>query len=169
MFYFTTSKLQSIFWQNTSCIRKPQVISGGGGVLTPCTLPLDLPLHAMHLTELVCAIIATMDSEIPSITSQQGMRIQYLKKKNETVFENLSIYKYDWQLNERMCQSPVEVSILPHFFSRCDRPLLSTKTDYSFSIPETSLTQRFPNSNSFLSAHVKLKVAMLKTSALSSH
>ena len=81
MFYFTTNKLQSIFWQNTSCIRKPQVTSGGGGVLTPCTLPLDLPLRVMHLTELVCAIIATMDSEIPSITSQQGMRIQYLKKK----------------------------------------------------------------------------------------
>ena len=32
--------------QNTSCIRKPQVISevGGGGVRTPCTLPLDPPL-----------------------------------------------------------------------------------------------------------------------------
>ena len=31
---------------NTSCIRKPQVISGGGGggVRTPCTLPLDPPL-----------------------------------------------------------------------------------------------------------------------------
>ena len=28
--------------QNTSCIRKPQVISGG--VRTPCTLPLDPPL-----------------------------------------------------------------------------------------------------------------------------
>ena len=34
--------------QNTSCIRKPQVISGrgwGGGVRTPCTLPLDPPLY----------------------------------------------------------------------------------------------------------------------------
>ena len=30
------------FLQNTSCIRKPQVISGG--VCTPCTLPLDPPL-----------------------------------------------------------------------------------------------------------------------------
>ena len=29
------------FLQNTSCIRKPQVISRGGGVRTPCTLPLD--------------------------------------------------------------------------------------------------------------------------------
>ena len=31
------------FLQSTSCIRKPQVISGGGGVRTPCTLPLDPP------------------------------------------------------------------------------------------------------------------------------
>ena len=38
------------FLQNTSCIRKPQVISegGGGGVRTPCTLPLDPPLD-LHL------------------------------------------------------------------------------------------------------------------------
>ena len=34
------------FLQNTSCIRKAQVISGGGGVVcTPCTLPLDPPLE----------------------------------------------------------------------------------------------------------------------------
>ena len=32
------------FLQNTSCIRKAQVISGGG-VCTPCTLPLDPPLE----------------------------------------------------------------------------------------------------------------------------
>ena len=31
------------FLQNTSCVRKPQVISGGG-VCTPCTLPLNPPL-----------------------------------------------------------------------------------------------------------------------------
>ena len=36
------------FWQNTSCIRKPQVISRGGGeVRTPCTLPLDPPLNML--------------------------------------------------------------------------------------------------------------------------
>ena len=32
------------FWQNASCIRKPQFILAGGGVRTPCTLPLDPPL-----------------------------------------------------------------------------------------------------------------------------
>ena len=35
---------------STCCIRKPQVNSGGGGVRTPCTLPLDPPLH----TILIC-------------------------------------------------------------------------------------------------------------------
>ena len=40
------------FWENTSCIRKPQVISGGrgGGVRTPCTLPLDPPLWILYAT-----------------------------------------------------------------------------------------------------------------------
>ena len=33
------------FLQNSSCIRKPQVISGGWGVRTPCTLPLDPSLY----------------------------------------------------------------------------------------------------------------------------
>ena len=48
LLYFNTNKPHSFFcWQNTSCIRKPQVISreGGGVVRTPCTLPLDPPLE----------------------------------------------------------------------------------------------------------------------------
>ena len=46
LLYFNTNKPHSFFFlQNTSCIRKPQVISGGRGVCTPCTLPLDPPLH----------------------------------------------------------------------------------------------------------------------------
>ena len=44
--FFNTNKPQ-FFLQNTSCIRKPQVISGGGGLRTPCTLPLDPPLLPM--------------------------------------------------------------------------------------------------------------------------
>ena len=40
------------FLQNTSCIRKLQVIAGGGvggwGVNTPCTLPLDPPLNGLR-------------------------------------------------------------------------------------------------------------------------
>ena len=36
-----------LFGQNTSCIRKPQVIlgRGEGGLRSPCTLPLDPPLY----------------------------------------------------------------------------------------------------------------------------
>ena len=48
LLYFNTNKPQSffIFLQNTSCIRKPQVISGEGwGVRTHCILPLDPPLQ----------------------------------------------------------------------------------------------------------------------------
>ena len=45
LLYFNTNKPHSFFFsQNTSCIRKSQVISGGG-VRTPCTLPLDPPLR----------------------------------------------------------------------------------------------------------------------------
>ena len=85
MFYFNTNIPGRIFLQNTSCIGKRQVISQGGGG-TPCTFPLDLPLHAMQLTELVCMVIMTMDSEIPGKTSPQGMHIQYLKKKKTKLF-----------------------------------------------------------------------------------
>ena len=45
LLYFNTNKPHSFFWQNTSCIRKPQVISGGAGGRTPCTFPLDPPLQ----------------------------------------------------------------------------------------------------------------------------
>ena len=46
---FNTSKPHSVFFfsQNTSCIRKLQVISGG--VRTPCTLPLDPPLQCNRI------------------------------------------------------------------------------------------------------------------------
>ena len=46
---FTSTPINHIvfFLQNTSCIRKPQVISGGGGVRNYCTLSLDPPLRAI--------------------------------------------------------------------------------------------------------------------------
>ena len=46
LLYFNTNEPHSFFFflQNTSCIRKPQVISGRGGAgVHPCTLPLDPP------------------------------------------------------------------------------------------------------------------------------
>ena len=48
LLYFNTNKPHSFFLENTSCIRKPQVISGGG-VRTPCTLPLDPPLFGLFI------------------------------------------------------------------------------------------------------------------------
>ena len=46
------------FLQNTSCIRKPQVISGGGG-RTPCTLPLDPPLVVYNdiYSDTMCGVV----------------------------------------------------------------------------------------------------------------
>ena len=58
------------FLQNTSCIRKPQVISGGG-VRTPCTLPLDPRLRlALSYT---CVIIGFVSS-----ARQQCFSFQFL-------------------------------------------------------------------------------------------
>ena len=51
-FTSTPINCKNLFWHNTSCIRKPQVISslkgergGGGWVSTSCALPLDPPLR----------------------------------------------------------------------------------------------------------------------------
>ena len=46
----STPIIHFFFLQNTSCIRKPQVISGegGGGLCTPCTLPLDPLQKALY-------------------------------------------------------------------------------------------------------------------------
>ena len=54
LLYFNTNKPHSFLFfllQNTSCIRKPQVISGGG-VRTPCTLPLDPSLRWIAFEQL---------------------------------------------------------------------------------------------------------------------
>ena len=46
MLYFNTNKLHSFFLQNTSCIRKPQVISvGGEGCAPPRSAPGDSTLE----------------------------------------------------------------------------------------------------------------------------
>ena len=43
LLYFNTNKPHSFFLQNTSCIRKPQVISGGGGAHPLHPLPRSAP------------------------------------------------------------------------------------------------------------------------------
>ena len=45
------------FLQNTSCIRKPQVISGGGGLRTPYTLPVDPPLTGYGFCSYIRSLI----------------------------------------------------------------------------------------------------------------
>ena len=54
LLYFNTNKPHSFFVQNISCIKKPQVISGGGGDAHPCTLPLDPPLMCSHFKRHFC-------------------------------------------------------------------------------------------------------------------
>ena len=59
--------------KNISCIRKPQVISGGGGeggegLRTPCTLPQDPPLLSLN-------ILWTEKSEIFSIKTEENLFI----------------------------------------------------------------------------------------------
>ena len=152
-----------LYWRATGHL------PGGGG--TPCTFPLDLPLHAVQLTELVCMVIMTMDSEILGITSPQSMHIQYLKDKKRNCFWKPVNFDHkcdtDWQLNEIMCQSPVEVSILPHFFSCCDRPLLRLITVFrsqKLNLPRDSQTQTH-----FYLHTVNLKLIYWKPVQLSSH
>ena len=54
-----TNKPHSFFFlQNTSCIRKRQVIPGEGRVRTPCTLPLDPPLYGFFVKNISAAIPA---------------------------------------------------------------------------------------------------------------
>ena len=61
LLYFNTNKPHSfLFLQNTSCIRKPQVISGGeGGGHTPYTLPLDPPQDDCMCTILFSYVMDT--------------------------------------------------------------------------------------------------------------
>ena len=72
LLYFHTNKPRSFFLQNTSCIRKPQVISGGGG-RTPCTFPLDPPLTTVVLLSMQPQHSSTAhntDNNITCITLQ---------------------------------------------------------------------------------------------------
>ena len=77
LLYFNTNRPHSFFLQNTSCIRKPQVISGGG-VRTPCTLPLDPPL-------LLIAKVHTVLKNLtwPSITESDRMQNEFYPRALE--------------------------------------------------------------------------------------
>ena len=79
--YFNTDRQHSFFWQNTSCIRKPQVISGGGGVRTPCTLLLDPPLHYQYSWSKGPVICLRKDSTSRIIKLKSMADLDELKRK----------------------------------------------------------------------------------------
>ena len=80
--YFNTDKPHSFFfWQNTSCIRKPRVISGGGGVRTPCTLLLDRPLHYQYSWSKGPVICLRKDSTSRIIKLKSMADLDELKSK----------------------------------------------------------------------------------------
>ena len=62
------------FLHNTSCIRKPQVISGGGR--TPCTLPLDPPLTYNEIYE----------EQEPIRTYDVSIQLKPYQYPNEVIF-----------------------------------------------------------------------------------
>ena len=49
LLYFNTNKSHSFFLQNTSCIRKPQVTSGGGGAHPLHPPPRSAPVFTCEL------------------------------------------------------------------------------------------------------------------------
>ena len=45
LLYFNTNKPHSFFWKIPVVSENRRSSAGGGGMRTPCTLPLDPPLH----------------------------------------------------------------------------------------------------------------------------
>ena len=82
------------FLQITSCIRKPQVISGGGGVPTPCTLPPDPPLELYVKA------------------------FQY-KILNNILFTNLQLFRTGYRTNDLCSFCKQEPETINHLFCCC--------------------------------------------------
>ena len=83
LLYFNTNKPHSFFLQNTSCIKKPQFIWGGGGS-TPCTLPLDPSLSKIK------RIVYSGHNEV-------GVGGKVVERKDSTVLnlvESVSDFEY---------------------------------------------------------------------------
>ena len=97
LLYFNTNKPHSFFFfflQITSCIRKPQVISGGGGVPTPCTLPPDPPLELYVKA------------------------FQY-KILNNILFTNLQLFRTGYTTNDLCSFCKQEPETINHLFCCC--------------------------------------------------
>ena len=75
-----TNKPHSFFLlQNTSCIRKAQVISrGAGGVRTPCTHPLDPPRHIM-MSQLMASLQMERESSEKERKKDQSVLLKRVR------------------------------------------------------------------------------------------
>ena len=94
LLYVNTNKPHSFFfWQNTSCIRKPQVISGG--VRTPCTLPLDPPLPLKMESRIEVPLKKKNRNPVPGIWNPwlgiQNLRLSWIEKKKRHVSSLVSL------------------------------------------------------------------------------
>ena len=62
LLYFNTNKPHSFFFlQNTSCIRKPQVISGGGGVHPLHPPPRSAPVNSALTCNCATLLMSLVD------------------------------------------------------------------------------------------------------------
>ena len=95
LLYFNINKnhIVSFSLQNTSWIRKPQVISEGGGVRTPCTLPLDPPLIFQSVIIMPSNLkkTYTMKKQTATIFTQKSANFESapLQNKHNTWEQNI--------------------------------------------------------------------------------
>ena len=85
LLYFNTNKPHSFFLQNTSCIRKPQVISGGEGAHPVHPPPRSAPVATKEfLTSLFVLIAAFVTFLVSFIFTAPGCSLlASLKRKKE--------------------------------------------------------------------------------------
>ena len=80
LLYFNTNKPHRFFLQNTSCIRKLQVISEGRRVRNPCTLSLDPPLRKKLITHSSTFMYCYHSRAITSTDNSQSHQRTLLQK-----------------------------------------------------------------------------------------
>ena len=96
LLYFNTNKPLFFFLQNTSCIRKPQVISGGGGVRTPCTLPPRSAPDYLRYSSVRSGVLTSLyrNPEIPGrIKMEQFIQVEVFWKKSNT-FRDITFFPF---------------------------------------------------------------------------
>ena len=123
------------FLQNTSCIRKAQVISEGGGVCTPCTLPLDPPLEmctwwiaATHFFTKIILMLYWVHITLKLIKLWRVLRAFSFKTRCNLRESNkiLNICKKNWDFldNLRQKKSALGTRLNLRYFSPVPPPLM---------------------------------------------